>query len=525
MAAKQANPTSPARRKRASPTADPQIEAIRAALEGPVIEVFRREIPELRGLPRAAAYDKVMNDPKMLDQCFRLFRSRAELFSEVVIDGERRAITEDNAVLACGRTLAEAVALVVRASARRYFRAKLDFRRFAPPPAKPTLGKRLALALGLAHPPPPKPMFKGPSRSEALYNAIRDQLRFDWQVMLIPHYAPMTPALVSNLGERLLDIREAAELQALAAPGAAPRDGKPPLLLDESKRLLMQGRETIDAEVLWRVVQQMNLARLFPKTDATQIRRLVAQVSATHADVIKVLLPVVGGDVRRFTAFLMIAFSTLGDQRFKQYFCQNGHVHAARKLAERLGRVPPPPPSLDEMTRVYGAILGTAYTGGVEAGATGQDLLASTPALSKALDAMGKSKAPPVSISGSPEGPGAGLFLVAAATQRLGQVIDSPTHRGVGDGVVIANQLQGLATQAWIGLGGRRFRYRRFAHHLHRAQRPDVVAHVVEKVRDLNLEGARQIEQPRATDPIGATLVFLHLLEGQADHLAEAFLA
>lgn len=380
------------------PNSDPGIEAIRAALEGPVMEVLRHQILGLKGLPRNAAYDKAMNDPKILDECLRLFRTRPDLFANVVIDAAQRPVTADHDVLACGRTLSEAVALVVRASARRYFRTKLDFRaRFQAPPPKISLMRRVGLALGMAKPPaPPRHALKPHARSDALYNAIRDYLRFDWQVMLIPHYTPMSPSLVSDLGSRLLDIREAAELQALAAPGNMPRDGKTPLLLDDAKRLIASGKESIDPEILWRVVQQMDLGRLFPKSDHTQIRRAVSQVSAIHVDVIKALMPVLGGDIRRFTAFLMIAFTTLGEQRFKQEFCQAGQVHSARKLAERLTKVEPPPPCLDDMQRVYSSLLSTAYVGGVEAGPSRLD---AQPRLKKALEALGPTSTP-VSISG-----------------------------------------------------------------------------------------------------------------------------
>lgn len=398
------------RKARIPQASDPGIEAIRAALEGPLINVFRLHIAELKHLPRPAAYDVVMNDPAMLDRCFKLFRSRPELFRDVVIDAGHRPVTEDHNVLACGRTLADAVALVVRASARRYFRARLDIRsRFKLPPPKVSLFKRCAVALGLSAPVPVKVAPKAPSRSEALYQAIRDYLCFDWQVNLIPHYAPMAPAVVAGLGRRLLDIREADELQALSAPGATPADGRPPLLLDSAQRLMMPGRIAIDAEILWRVSQQMNLARLFPRLEANQIRRSVAQVSATHTDVIKALMPALGDDIRRFTAFLMIAYTNLGEQRFKQDFCQDGQVHAARKLAERLAKLTVPPPSLEEMKVAYSSVLGSAYVGGVEAevkpvarsaATKGEALLNSKPRLSKALDDMGKSKAPPVSISG-----------------------------------------------------------------------------------------------------------------------------
>lgn len=377
---------------------DPDIEAIRAALEGPVIEVMRHEIAELKHLARPAAYEAVMNDPKLLDHCLRLFRTRPELFAEVVVDRKQQPVVRDGAILACGRSLADAVALVVRASARRYFRAKLDVRsRFAAPPPKVPLTKRLARGLGLAEDPAAKVKGKPPSRADALYRSIRDYLRFDWQVLLIPHYAPMTPALVADLGPRLLDIREVAELQALSAQASAPRDGRPRLLLDGAPRMMMPGRDAIDAEILWRVVQQMDLGRLFPNCDIPQVRRAVAQVSAMHAEVLKILLPVLGDDIRRFAAFLLIAYTTLGEQRFKQDFCQSGQVHAVRKLSERLAGIEPPPPSLEAMTQCYQAVLSTAYAGGVEVGADAMTLLQARPALKKALDSLG---AAPMSVSG-----------------------------------------------------------------------------------------------------------------------------
>ncbi|CCG41475.1 hypothetical protein [Magnetospirillum molischianum] len=380
-------------------SSDPSIAAVKAGIEGEVIEVMWREIPNLRSLPRGSAYDVVMNDPRMLDECLRLFRSRPDLFRDIVTDANHQPVTSDQTILSCGRSLGDAIALVVRASARRHFRQRLDGRvRMGPPVPQPSALKRMAIAFGLASAPVAKTAPRAPSRSDVLYRAIRSYLRFDWQVPLIPHYAPMTPALVADLGARLLDVREVAELRALSAPGVTPRDGRPPLLLDNARRLLLQGRDAIDAEILWRVVQQMHLARLFPDAESDSIRRVVAQVSAVHSEVIRALLPVLGNDIRRFTVFLMVAFVTLGEQRFKQDFCHEGRGYAVRKLGERLDLLPPPPPTLDEMSRVYKAVLATAYVGGVEA--KGESLLKAHPELVRALDAMGNSRSAPAAITG-----------------------------------------------------------------------------------------------------------------------------
>jgi hypothetical protein len=243
-------------------------------------------------------------------------------------------VTADDRLLRCGRTLAEVVALVVRAAARRIFRARLS-----PGPGRP----------------------RADSASERLYRVLRDYLRFDWQVLLIPHYAPLTPERAAALGERLLDVREPAELRALADDEPADH-GRPPLLLDTALRVLTRGHDSIDSEVLWLVCQQMDLARLFPKGDAIQLRHAVAQVAATQSAAIAALVPVVGGDIRRFTAFLMVAYVTLGEARYRQSFGADGQVAALRRWAERLAEAEVPPPRLEDFKRVYGKVLSTAAT-------------------------------------------------------------------------------------------------------------------------------------------------------------------
>ncbi len=334
---------------------EPAIEVIRNVLRTDVVDILRREMTALRPLTRTAAYDAIMNQPTMLDGCFRLFRAQPQLFAEVVVDAERRPVTSDDLALRCGRTLAEVVALVVRAAARRYFRARL-------PVAAPAARSRPSVLrrLGRAAPPPSPAHPAADSPAERLYHAIRDHLCFEWQVLLIPHYVPLPPERVAALGARLLDVREPAELRALAGDEAGEGDGRPPLLLDSVERVLVKGRETVDAEMLWRVCQQMDLARLFPKRDVTQLRRAVAQVAATGPAAVAALRPVLGNDVRRFIAFLMVAYVTLGEQRYRQAFGEGGQGAAVRRWAERLAAAEVPLPRFDDLKRAYQKVVSTA---------------------------------------------------------------------------------------------------------------------------------------------------------------------
>lgn len=335
---------------------------ISQALKGDLVVVFQREVPALADLGRDAAYEAVMNDPSLLDTCFRLFRSRPELFTTLVVDGDRNPVTSDAVGLWCGRTLGEAVSLVVRASARRYFRRKLgQTRRVAVKPKRPPgMMERLGTSLGLVT--PAKPLMRkvvGPG--DRLFEVIREHLCFDWQAALIPHYAPLAPEMVTQLGPRLLDIREPSELRALSSreERAGLADGRPPLLLDTAKRLIKPSGDTMDSELLYKVCNQMDLARLFPDRDANAMRRAIAQVAGTSAEAIEKIMPVLGGDIRLFVCFFFVAFVTLGEDEYRQCFSVGGNTQwMVKRFADRLAQLGGlPPPSFDAIRETFTGVM------------------------------------------------------------------------------------------------------------------------------------------------------------------------
>ena len=136
------------------------IERVNEALRGPVVDVLLENIPAFHGLTRNQAFELVMNNPRLVEECFKLFRMRPDLFDKLILDPDGNPIADEQQELACGRTMAEVVALVVRAAAKRHFQAKLGGADQAPsaipsPPAK-LAGWRRLLAPFLP-PPPPEP--------------------------------------------------------------------------------------------------------------------------------------------------------------------------------------------------------------------------------------------------------------------------------------------------------------------------------------------------------------------------------
>lgn len=206
------------KRKNADPRPS-DIIAIHEALRGPVVDVLVDCVPQLNGLPRDSVYETIMDNPRLADACFKLFRGQRSRFDEVVTRPDGTPVTEDSDVMSCGRTLSEAVTLVVRAVAKRYFNTfdrTLAPRRPAPPkPPQPSAFARFMIALGLKARPQANGNGGKPTRAEELYRAFREFLVYEWQVPLIPHYAPLPVSVVTAVGPLLLLLREPAQIEAL----------------------------------------------------------------------------------------------------------------------------------------------------------------------------------------------------------------------------------------------------------------------------------------------------------------------
>lgn len=323
----------------AAPAAAP-VDTIRTVLKRDVAGVLRRNLPALAMVPTDKVYDHVMDDPIICEQAFRLLRTKPELFKDFVRTPERELPKTDDDALWCGRTLAEAVALVVRACARRYFRRRL--RAPKPKATKPRVGfwRGLGLSLGLVTPPRAPRGKAPPSPGERLFQAMRDLLLYDWQVPLIPAYAALSPQLVTAMGPKLLEFRDPLRLQLLAdhTTEAAVIEGKTPLLLSNAQRLISGASDNINAEVLWNVCQKMRMAALFPGFDTAEMRKAVSFVAATSPVALQLFMPVLGDDIRKFTLYLFTAYGKFGPTRYRQVFGNEGQGWVLESMARRAAK-------------------------------------------------------------------------------------------------------------------------------------------------------------------------------------------
>ena len=208
---------------------DPDVlirKEITRQLKGPVADVFKVLVPELAVVPDS--YKAVMENPELLDACFRLFRVRRDAFAPFLVGGDDTPVADDKTRLKCGRSVDEIIGMVVRTGMRAY--AESHFGDRVSPPKKDT-----------AKPPPPPPlkgllrainplklgeMFRrnhgaektippGQSRSGRFYTAIKDVLDYEWQVRFFPIYVEIPSHVFEKLGIGLTRLDSEERLQRL----------------------------------------------------------------------------------------------------------------------------------------------------------------------------------------------------------------------------------------------------------------------------------------------------------------------
>jgi hypothetical protein len=296
------------------------IHRINDTLRGPVIDMLARFLPELRNLPKAEAYDRTLDDLGLLSRCFEAFRRERRHFRFLVVDAQRRTVTDDVGVLSCGRTVQEVVAMVVRTAAKRYFRRALE----------PMPGRR-------------RPASAKPSPADELYDAIKDHLMHEWQVPLVPVYADMSPALVRALGARLITVRTAAELRVLMTDpaavdrllteDAAAEIAAPPAPVDASVKLLRADGQRLNAEAFTNVLLSPEVRAQLP--NASQVLRVTDILRDVGGVPARLLLTGLKLSAAQLAVLIINAHATTGSEVFLRVFGQPGQPEMVLRVIER----------------------------------------------------------------------------------------------------------------------------------------------------------------------------------------------
>jgi hypothetical protein len=204
------------------------IHAINEALSGPVLEVYRSVLPKLEPL----SYQDVLASPDLVEGCMLMFEKQPDLFRHLLVNQAGEPVSDETEPLSCGRSIEDIRLLVIRTTAKKYFRTHGD--KFGDVKEHSDredsivnanmldrlfdLVTRLWQGKPFRKPPQEKPKRKK-SGADVFYDSIAPFLRFRWQVKLIPYYAALPRPLIEELGEGLLRLRRPEDLEFLLRIG------------------------------------------------------------------------------------------------------------------------------------------------------------------------------------------------------------------------------------------------------------------------------------------------------------------
>lgn len=329
------------------------VDRIHRTLTGDVADIYIRHVPAFKGLDRERVYDMVMSNHALALECYKLFEARPDLFTHLMVDRVGAPVDGPGKKLFCGRTVDEVTAMLVRAVAKRHFLRRFGVQTPVPktpaPEPKPEPGASRFFILFRRPPaePDPKPdlpkIRRKATRGDSLYRAMRQYLRYGWQLKLIPHYTPLPVSTVRQLGGKILDYRSVGELKRLLKDGPPkdmPAETSPtaaPAGLIRVKIPQKQGNSAADAkaEAMWAVAEGLGLAETFA-VDEQEMRRIVTRAAVASGTVITALAA--SGLSMRAMVVMLCAFERrLGKSRLPGLFGPGAPKSFLEALQSQIG--------------------------------------------------------------------------------------------------------------------------------------------------------------------------------------------
>jgi hypothetical protein len=278
------------------------VRIINETLKGRVAEVFRSLIPAFATTPGEEFYDIVMTNSEMLHGCIAIFRRNRQAFRNLLVDARGRPVNDDFVALRCGRSVHDTIAMIVRTHAKRHF--------------KEALGG--------------DPNDPG-SKAGAMYQAINEYLIHDWQVPLVPHYAPLPLDKVREMGPRLLDIREAEILDTIAQAA-----GRGLLRMPVHSPAPPPVETPVQGSIWWRALNDREVVKVLGPRPEWELRELAAAMDEVNDLVHSELFRRLGLSTNQALVAMVTAYKLLGRPGFMAQFGVPGKPVVVAAVAQRL---------------------------------------------------------------------------------------------------------------------------------------------------------------------------------------------
>jgi hypothetical protein len=300
------------------------VKRINETIRGPVAAVFRELVPAFAKMDGASFHERILDDSDALHGCVLLFRKHRERFAHVLIDEEGRLVNDDFIPLRCGRSIHDVVGMILRTHAKRHYRKTVDG---DPDDEKTDAGRR--------------------------YAAIRSYLIHDWQIPLVPHYAPLAAETVRDAGPIILDL---ATPEAIATKfGAPPKDPVKtkiqPTRVDEPfvpRASATVGKRTKPVEseerrgnspqedFWWDAIRDPKVMLVIGERSKAEEREIVAIMADVGDAVRSHVLAGLSLSTLQAVTLLVSLRDALGANAFRRTFGNPGNPSAVEAIAKRL---------------------------------------------------------------------------------------------------------------------------------------------------------------------------------------------
>jgi len=371
-----------AEKPNASPSETEQaktIHAVNEQLSGPVLDVYRRLLPNLNVM----SYQDILASPDLVYGCFLIFEKQRNLFVDLLKNEAGQPVADDDEKLWCGRSTNDVCVLVIRTSAKKYLRTHCDrFRDVSEVRQRPESKVNAGLLERLfdlvsrmwhgtpAHQPAVQAKMNRKSGADVFYESIAPYLRYRWQVPLIPYYAALPRSLIEEMGEGLLSMRHPSDLEFLLRIGRKdfneaqrvtgslaremldtdPRAAKGVTYAGQAEyeRLLNSLHEQMGAR-FWKVFTGTELLDSLENKNTADIVEMASHLDRVGPDTVDSLI----GSLQRpqIAPFLRVAETQLENKDFDAIFGTPGDPRLARTFAKRAAQLRLDPQDSDDFEK------------------------------------------------------------------------------------------------------------------------------------------------------------------------------
>lgn len=336
---------------------------IAGAIKGSILPRLKQYVPELADIADPQLYNHVIGSPDLLYGCLQAFANNRANFKDITVGVGGAPVVDNSSALRCERSVNDIVGMVVRSGAKNFAKKVLDDgQTIQRTVEEQNIIDRLtklvremwrtdAVASAVAT--------KTKTKSEQFYDAIRDNLDYDWQVPLFPYYVELPPRLVSELGKGLTTLRTPDGIRQIAEIGRESLDDAKRIVGDELAREMLDtnprsargvayaGKAEFERlnsafgaelqELRWEVFNDHERLEVLQQMDTKAIAMMAQYLPVVSSETLKHIQKHLK-ELYQIESFFKVGWDMMGQDEFVAVFGNPGKPNIVRKITEKMGQ-------------------------------------------------------------------------------------------------------------------------------------------------------------------------------------------